>query len=395
MANFKRLKSGWRYRLKYTDPFTQQQKEKSERGFRTKPEAELAATEFLKKIKQGYEQIDMPLVDYIESWIINYKKGDVRKNTLKQHMNNLKTHIKPYFKQLMIKDLKPDMYQKFLDACLEKNLSRRTVEIINSTVYSALELAVIQGKLERNPCIGSIIKGERKQKTIDFIDSEDIPRFLYTARGYGYIYWIFFKLLLETGMRKGEAAALKWSDINFKEKKIHINETLDFQPDNEDELFGETKTFRSKRTISVSTSLINDLKYHASWQNQNKINLGETMYRHDLNLVLCRNDGRPMPKSTLFNAFKRILKRASLDEVLRIHSLRHTYAVLMLEAGADIKFVQEQLGHGSVQITSDVYAHISKKLEKRNIDRYEEYTSKILGSNNLKLGDVWGTPQKN
>lgn len=119
------------------------------------------------------------------------------------------------------------------------------------------------------------------------------------------------------------------------------------------------------------------------------------MYRHDLNLVLCRNDGRPMPKSTLFNAFKRILKRASLDEVLRIHSLRHTYAVLMLEAGADIKFVQEQLGHGSVQITSDVYAHISKKLEKRNIDRYEEYTSKILGSNNLKLGDVWGTPQKN
>lgn len=63
----------------------------------------------------------------------------------------------------MIKDLKPDMYQKFLDACLARGLSRRTVEIINSTVYGALELAVIQGKLERNPCIGSIIKGKRKQ----------------------------------------------------------------------------------------------------------------------------------------------------------------------------------------------------------------------------------------
>ncbi|WP_374955118.1 tyrosine-type recombinase/integrase [Paenibacillus sp. PCH8] len=59
-----------------------------------------------------------------------------------------------------------------------------------------------------------------------------------------------------------------------------------------------------------------------------------------------------MPKSTLFNAFQRIIKRAELSEDLRIHSLRHTYAVLMLEAGADIKFVQEQLGHGSVQITS-------------------------------------------
>lgn len=116
------------------------------------------------------------------------------------------------------------------------------------------------------------------------------------------------------------------------------------------------------------------------------------MYRHDLNLVLCKNDGSPMPKSTLFNAFQRILKRVNLNENLRIHSLRHTYAVLMLEAGADIKFVQEQLGHKSVQITSDIYAHISKKLEQRNIDKYELYTSNILGSEKQKkMGDVWGT----
>lgn len=64
--------------------------------------------------------------------------------------------------------------------------------------------------------------------------------------------------------------------------------------------------------------------------------------------------------------------------------------MIMLEAGADIKFVQEQLEHDSVQITSDVYAHISKKLEKRNIDKYEEYTSRILGSENQKPEDVWG-----
>jgi integrase len=393
MANFKRLKSGWRYRLKYTDPFTQQQKEKSEAGFRTKPEAELAASEFLKKMMQGFEQSDISLVDYIRNWIDNYKKGVVRKNTIKQHENSLNTHIKPYFKQLMLKDLKPDMYQKFLDSCLGKGLSSRTVEVINSTAYSAIEHAVIQGKLERNPCKGSIIKGDRKKKSVDFIDSEDIAIFLHAARGYGYIYWIFFKLLLETGMRKGEAAALKWSDINFKEKKIHIDETLDFQAENDDELFGDTKTFRSTRTITVSTSLINDLRYHATWQNQNKINLGESMYRHDLNLVLCRNDGNHMPKSTLFNAFQRILKRAELSEDLRIHSLRHTYAVLMLEAGADIKFVQEQLGHGSVQITSDIYAHISKKLEQRNIDKYEQYTANILGSKNQNGGRLGDTPQ--
>ncbi|WP_411734946.1 site-specific integrase [Paenibacillus sp. M2] len=156
---------------------------------------------------------------------------------------------------------------------------------------------------------------------------------------------------------KGEAAALKWSDINFKEKMIRVDETLDFQAEDKNELFGDTKTENSTRTISVSNGIINDLRYHASWQNQNKINLGESMYRHYLNLVLCKNDGSPMPKSSLINASKRILRKAGLSEELTIHSLRHTYAVVMLEAGADIKFVQEQLGHGSVQITSDVYAY--------------------------------------
>lgn len=141
-------------------------------------------------------------------------------------------------------------------------------------------------------------------------------------------------------------------------------------------LFGDTKTINSKRTIKVSQSLINDLKYHATWQNKNKLNLGE-LYRHDLNLVLCRNTGEPMPKLSLFNAFERILKRCELPK-LPIHSLRHTRAVIMLEASADMKYVQEYLGHGSIKITSDVYSHISRKLERANHERIEEY-KKISG----------------
>ncbi|WP_256975410.1 site-specific integrase [Paenibacillus amylolyticus] len=220
------------------------------------------------------------------------------------------------------------MYQVFLDSLFKKGPSKRTVEIINSTVYSAIEHTLIQGKILLNPCKGSIIKGEHKKKTIQFIDSEDIPKFLHTSRGDGYIYWIFFKVL-----RKGEAAALKWSDINFKEKTIRVDETLDFQAEDENELFGDTKTENSTRTISVSNGIINDLRYHASWQNQNKINLGESMYRHYLNLVLCKNDGSPMPKSSLINASKRILRKAGLSEELTIHSLRHLMPWSCLKLG--------------------------------------------------------------
>lgn len=144
---------------------------------------------------------------------------------------------------------------------------------------------------------------------------------------------MFFKVLIETGMRKGEAAALQWTDIDFKNGTINISKSLDFQPKNIDELFGGTKNKNKKQ--------VNDL------------------YHHDLNLVLCRQDGNFMPKSSLFNAFSRILKPADIKP-LPIHSLRHTHAVLMLEAGADMKYLQERLGHGSYQITADVYSHVSQ-----------------------------------
>nr|WP_236871296.1 tyrosine-type recombinase/integrase [Brevibacillus laterosporus] len=120
---------------------------------------------------------------------------------------------------------------------------------------------------------------------------------------------------------------------------------------------------------------MNDLKNHVKYQNQNKLAWNEK-YHHDLNLVLCRNDGNFIPKSSLFNAFSRILHKANIPS-LPIHSLRHTHAVLLLETGTDMKYVQERLGHGSIQITSDVYAHISKKIESDNMGKFENYMKNI------------------
>lgn len=376
MASFRKQDSGWEYRLRYKDPFTQKFREKSQRGFATKKEAQLAAVEFEKRLAEGFEQTDIKLVDFLANWIDEYKKGTVRKNTIELHQYNIKHHIKPYFKDILLKDLRPLMYQKFINSILSNGYSRRTAELVHSTMHNCCQKACLIGKIEKNPCIGVEIKGFKKREGIKFIESSDIPRFLQEAHKYGYIYWMFFKLLLETGMRKGEAAALKWTDIDFKNKTISINETLDFTAKDKRELFGDTKTFRSTRIISMSQSLINDLRYHMNWQNQNKLVLKEA-YHHDLNLVLCREDGNFMPKSSLFNAFSRILKRAGLQP-LPIHSLRHTHAVILLESGADMKYVQERLGHGSIQITSDVYAHVSKKLETMNMDKFENHLKNIL-----------------
>lgn len=384
MANFKKHSTGWEYRVKYKDPFTQQNKEKSQRGFASKQEAKIAAAEFEAKIRSGFEQDGtMSLEMFLDYWIEEYKKGLVRKNTLVLHESNIKNHIKPYFKKINLHEIKPIMYQKFLNSLTEK-YSKRTVELIHSTFYGAMDQAVILNKIEKNPCVGSIVKGKKKDKSIQFLESRDIPFFLKSAFQYGYIYWIFFKVLIETGMRKGEAAALQWTDINFNDGTISISKTLDFTAKTRDELFGDPKTYNSIRKIKMSNSLTNDLKYHRNYLNQNKIALND-IYYHDLNLVLCRDNGNFIPKSSLFNAFSRILAKADLPDI-PIHALRHTHAVLLLEAGAEMKYVQERLGHGSISITSDVYAHISKKIENEQMKKYEEY---------INFGGNWGaTHQK-
>lgn len=384
MANFKKHSTGWEYRVKYKDPFTQKFREKSQRGFLTKKEAQLAAADFEKKINEGFEQTDdIELSTFLRNWLKEYKEGTIRKNTLILHQNNIDNHIVPYFKQIRIKDIKPIMYQKFLNSLTESNYSKRTVELVHATMHNAMEKAVTLCKIEKNPCNGVTIKGHKKEQSVQFIESCDIPKFLQSAHQYGYIYWIFFKVLIETGMRKGEAAALQWTDIDFKNQIINISKTLDFSAKENESLFGDTKTFNSKRTIRMSKSLVNDLKYHLNYQNQNKLALNN-VYRHDLNLVLCKDDGKFIPKSSLFNSFSRILKRAGIPS-MPIHGLRHTHAVLMLESGVDMKYVQERLGHGSIQITSDIYAHISKKIETDNMEKYEK---------NNNFGGISGVKQE-
>ncbi|WP_203362408.1 tyrosine-type recombinase/integrase [Bacillus sp. REN10] len=372
-------KDFWEYRIYYQDPITRKMREKSKKGFASKAEAKLAAEEAERLIREGFELTEESLKSYLETWLVEFKKGSIAKNTYELHEQNIKKHIVPYFKNVFLKDVKPVMYQKFINHLADQGYSKRTVEIIHGTLYSAYEKAIVLGKITKNPCTGVTIKGKQKPKeAIKFIESEHIANFLREAYKYDYIYWIFYKVLIETGLRKGEAAALQWSDVNLKERTINVNKSLDFKEasKNPNQMFGDTKTYNSKRIITISQSLTNDLRFHQNYQNQNKIALND-VYKFDFNLVLCRNDGNYMPKSSLFNSFAKILDRCGLPS-LPIHSLRHTHAVLQLEAGADMKYLQERLGHGSIQITSDVYSHISKKIENDNMNKFEEHMRNVL-----------------
>ncbi|GLV61745.1 site-specific integrase [Bacillus mycoides] len=371
-------KNFWEYRIRYKDSITQKFKEKSKKGFTSKAEAKISAEELERQIREGTNPTDESMKEYLLTWLNEYKKGTVATNTFLSHQNNVEKHIVPYFKNILLKDFKPVLYQKFINSLVDAGYSRRTIEIVHGTMYNAMEKAIILEKIQKNPCVGVEIKVKAKEPEVKFIESDRIAEFLREAYKYDYIYWIFYNALIETGMRKGEAGALQWTDIDLKEKTITINKSLDFRlaSKSPEMMFGDTKNYNSKRTITISEGLASDLRFHQKYQNQNKIALNDC-YCFEFNLVFCRNDGNYLPKSSLFNSFSRILKKANLPS-LPIHSLRHTHAVLQLEAGASMKYLQERLGHGSMQITADVYSHISKKLDQEAMTKFEEHMRNIL-----------------
>ncbi|RYI32036.1 site-specific integrase [Bacillus infantis] len=381
MASFRKRGSTWQYRIKYTDPYTQTQKEVSKGGFKTKKEAQLAASNEEIRLSNGLEtsKDNVLLKLYLREWLKEYKKDNVRKNTYILHERNVETKIIPYFKDIFLKDVTPLRYQKFLNSLNEQGYSRRTIEIIHTTMYDALETAFRPlRKIEDNPCKDvTLPKGKSKKNTgLEYIKSEDIPNFLRVARQDNYVYYMFFRTLIETGLRKGEAAALQRKDIDFKTGYISVTKTLDFQAKQGEELFGDTKTFDSTRKIKMSDSLSKELMKHMNYLNEQRIVFNE-IYNHELDLVFCREDGSILPKSTLFNAFNRINKKAGIDK-LPIHGLRHTHAVLLLESGASMKYVQERLGHKNISITSDIYSHISDKIEKVSVDKYDSYMEDLM-----------------
>ncbi|MED1535884.1 site-specific integrase [Bacillus pseudomycoides] len=163
--------------------------------------------------------------------------------------------------------------------------------------------------------------------------------------------------------------------MDLEEGTISIRHTFTYDYKNLDNLFAKPKTKASYRTIILADFLIQILKNHKLEQNKYKLKLGG-LY-HDLSLVFARENGLPYPKSTLQRAMTRILKKANVTNIT-IHGLRHTHAVLLLDAGYSMKEVQERLGHDSVQITSDIYAHISKEMNKKNLNKYEAFAKRNL-----------------
>ena len=197
--------------------------------------------------------------------------------------------------------------------------------------------------------------GKKKQKR-NVADEETTKRLIAALEKESIKYETYFKLIIATGMRRGECCGLKWKDVDFFEKSIHICRNV-VKVTGEDIIVKEPKTAAGDRYVYFSLEMASLLKEYRSFcQGELELHEGRSLTPEDY-IFRRHGENLPMTPSTFTWRFKLILKKHGLPLDLNVHSLRHTAASLMISGGADVATVSGILGHAQVSTTLDIYTH--------------------------------------
>lgn len=375
MASFRKINGKWEYRVRYKEG--SKYKEKSKRGFKTKKEAQLAAAKVESDIVQfGFsDNGEENVKKFIYDWLEVYKKPVIKPITYSVQERNVRLNIIPRWGDYKLKEINRTDYQKWVNEISEK-YSSGTVKRIHSLMNAALHSAVHDFHiLYSNPIARIKIPQDNKQEEIKHFTTEQLKTFLSNCKPvkkskykHSIQYFALFTLMARTGIRIGEALALRWGDLNTD--SIKINKTLVY-PLNSTPYLSTPKTKNSIRTVKLDKTVVDLLKRHKI--NQKEMYLKYPSFKpSDDDLMFHQHDGRWLRTNVVREYFKEVCKRTQLP-VLSPHALRHSHAVHLLEAGASLKYVSQRLGHSSIKTTADTYLHITEKIEDDAIKMYQQY----------------------
>jgi integrase len=239
----------------------------------------------------------------------------------------------------------------------EGGLSPRTIRYMHVIIHSALKQAVDEKIIQSN--VSEHVKlPKNPKKEMKTLHVNDIKKFLEFAKVSRYYTAFLFELY--TGLRRGELLGIRWKDIDFKNCKIKVVQQLVKEGNNH--VIRELKTNKSQnRVISIPSEIVQELKNHKKIQAEERKQLGLSEIYDGL--VFTCELGTYVQTRSFDRALKGILKRANLEKI-RIHDLRHTFALISLQSGTDIKTLQNDLGHESISTTLDEYGHVNEEMKR-------------------------------
>jgi integrase len=194
-----------------------------------------------------------------------------------------------------------------------------------------------------------------------------------------YRYFAGFLLSIGSGLRPGEVLALKWANLNLRDRIISIEETLTRVLDEDPETKNKTKiitqdakTQKSKRTLVLARRLTAALRLHRIKQSKEKLLAGNKYT--DNNYVFATATGGCVEYRNFYRSFQACLKKCGIPPV-RLYALRHTFATRLLEDGEDLRVIQEILGHTDIR-TTNIYTHVTRKIKTQAAAKIDSHLRK-------------------
>jgi integrase len=323
------------------DPQTRKRKQKWIPAGKTKRGAERKLAELMGEVLSGtYRDIKtITFAEFSELWLDSYAKTRTKPSTIETYCSIIKKHLIPAFGDYLLTEIDAGMVQKYVASKLE---SLKPKTLVNHVVplKEMFKHAVRWGYLRANPA-EHVERPRVEREEMDILTPDEIRLFLDHARP---TYKALFLTAVLTGMRRGELLGLQWSDIDWNSNQIHVRRSL------WKDQFITPKSKTSIRRIDMSPYLASELKKH-------KLSSPNS----EVDLVFCNSKGNRLDPETLVKKeFQPALRRAKIRRV-SFHSLRHSNVALRIAEGQNLKYIQNQLGHASIQTTLDTYGHLVKE----------------------------------
>ena len=306
----------------------------------------------------------MPLSEYLSQWLANVKNR-VRPSTYDGYEGLVRVHIIPHLGHIKLGKLRPEHISRAWETMLKEGKSASVVEHAHLRLSKALNDAVKRQLIYQNPC-QNVTAPKADNREIHPPDAQAIHRLLETATDteyYEVLHTAFY-----TGLRRNEALALRWRDVDLYECSISVGRSL-YRAKGGQSTYQAPKTAKSRRLVSLTPS--SALVLRALRERQVTDGLLQGYVVNDDSLVFRYRHGGPMLPRAVSGAFKKLAHRAGL-EGYRFHDTRHAHATLMLRQGVHPKIVQERLGHAKVGTTLDIYSHVTPGLQQAAALRFDE-----------------------
>jgi integrase len=313
--------------------------------------------------------------DYSDTWVENHAKLSCKPSTIDGYESVLRQHIRPRFSSIRINEIRRNDIKEFIGQLLAKELTRSTIRNAISILRSIFNQAIEDELIESNPAanLGRFTRAARSSGVKGTaLTPEEVEKFLAAAEEVCRQYAPLFLVAVRAGLRRGELVALQWQDLEFGKNERDSNRFILVQHNYVRREHTSTKSKKSRR-VDMSRELRSVL---LKLRDSRLASTGLTDSEIGSHLVFPSLDGSILDPDNLYHRyFVPVLKKSRIRKI-RLHDLRHTFGSLLLQKGASVVYVKEQMGHSSIQVTVDTYGHLVPSADVAFVDRLDSKPKK-------------------